>query len=239
MPGLTLELIVNDGALWGMLAQLRLNQQLDAVLGSDRSFDVDLGNSSLTLGGGAQQVSAVPHLIASVAPGPQTVRWGWALAELGNLPATGLSGRLRDFGRAQQVPALGSDEVPFSAFGPAPEGVEEVDWVAEQVGILACQVIGEVPWFVVPAGDTRVVLLLQDGPALPAPELAQVMTVLPDALMAGRLIDPPRALQHLLGRVPNWHAEWGPAGVRISDPTGNIDVHLDQDGQVTEIQTNI
>lgn len=238
MAGLTLDQIVNDGALWGLLAQHSLSTEIAGRLGDRREHDVDLAAPKLTISGDGASIEAVPHLIASVAPGPRTVRWAWALPELAELPAAALARRLRDFGQSQGVEPLTRAEVGFDEFSPSPEGSDETDSVAGQVAMIASQVIGEVPWFIAQAGETKVVTLLQGGPALPRPEIGDLMAALPEGLMAGQITDAPRAIRSLLNRIPAWRGEWGPAGVRISDGRGNVDVHLDGDGQVTEIEAN-
>ncbi|SDD70045.1 DUF6882 domain-containing protein [Auraticoccus monumenti] len=223
MSALTVDLVVNDAAIWAGAGQLRLTNQLEAVLGEGHVFGLDLEDPARLWfsrpddpqGTSSPRVDFVPHLIASVAPGPGTVRWGWSLEPLSSLPTTSLSRRLAEFGRNHGLDALTDPEPAISRL--APEGTELAD-VAHRIALMACQVVGEVPYYTFPAGGgTRGVVLLQPTAPMPPVTALDVSLATTRALADGLLVDHQRAVsaavQRLgwrwLGSGPPWRATSG------------------------------
>lgn len=223
MSALTVDLVVNDAAIWAAAGQLRLTSQLKSVLGEGYLFGLDLEDPARLWfsrpddpqGTSTPRVDFVPHLIASVAPGPGTVRWGWSLEPLSELPTARLSRRLAEFGRAHGLDALTDPEPSLTRF--APEGHDVAD-TAHRIAVLAAQVVGEVPYYTFPGGGgTRGVVLLEPTVPLPPLTALDVSMATTRALGDGYLVDHQRAVssavQRLgwswLGSGPPWRAGSG------------------------------
>lgn len=236
MTGLTIDTIVNDGRLWGTLGQRRLADLLDDRVGEESRFEADLGVPRVSFTTGRGSVEFRPHLIASVAQGLGTARWAWALPQLSEQPVSALSGRLREFGNRSAVAAMAQPEVPFAAFGSDSRELDP-QAVAHRIGILACQVFGEVPYYTAEVGGgTWAVMLLEGGPGLPDATLPMLNTVLMATLESGTLTDHVRALEHLLQRTP-WRADWAPQGVRVSDgPDQHLEISIDSQRRITGVR---
>ena len=237
MSALSIDLLVNDAAIWAGAGQLRLSSQLESTVGEGHVFGLDLDDPARlwfsrpedAQGASSPRVDFVPHLIASVAPGPGTVRWGWSLEPLSALPAAALSRRLAEFGRTHGLDVLTDPEPSLTRL--APEGTDVAD-VAHRIALVAAQVVGEVPYYTFPAGGgTRGVVLLQPTVALPPATALDVTMATTRALSDGFLVDHQRAVssavQRLgwrwLGSGPPWRAGSGDEAVTFSfDDQGRI-----------------
>lgn len=240
MTALSVDLVVNDAAIWAGAGQLRLARQLESAVGEGHVFGLGLDDPARLWfsrpddlqGTSSPRVDFVPHLIASVAPGPGTVRWGWSLEPLSSLPAAALSRRLAEFGRTHGLDVLTDPEPAISRL--APEGTDVAD-VAHRIALVAAQVVGEVPYYTFPAGGgTRGVVLLQPTAPLPPVTALDVTMATTRALADGFLLDHQRAVssavQRLgwrwLGSGPPWRAGSGSEVVRFG---------FDDQGRLTEV----
>ncbi|MGV1007680.1 MAG: DUF6882 domain-containing protein [Dermatophilaceae bacterium] len=197
----------DQGWLYACLSQQRMGEHLDQRLGEYTwSVDMTVKRLSFVSSGGEARIDTTLDLIASLAPGPRSLLWGWAHPQ-----TTGeLCGQLRAYGEAHGIPSLCSPEVPLPTSATGPELSAEIDSAAHVIGAVAVAVTGQAPYYSVPAaGGTRVVFLLS-GYDFPALRLdyrvpARVM----EALSLGMTHDH-RAAVHWLGVRAGWEIGWNP-----------------------------
>jgi len=221
----------------GLFTALRQDQLASATasLGEHR-WDADLTAGTFTFTAHEdpdRTVDAVPHLLASIAPGPRSLMWSWALPQGDR---TGITDALRAYGEQHGIPELTRGEVPF----PDDTGVELDEWIAEladAIGGAAVEVTGRSPYFSARfAGGSRAVLLL-DVP-LPQLRVAAAVAALPRVLSGFELNDP-RSSVWDLARLAGWRLEWADdafSAAELSDASGTATVDFDEHARITGIR---
>lgn len=230
--------LVNDGAIWAGTGRLRLDALQQSALGEASEYSLDLAEPLLRLFAGRAALDFVPHLIASIAAGPRTVLWAWDLPELADLPAVAASARIREFGARHQVDALAPGEHPFAEFVDDPDGGgADATLVAHRIAIAACQVLGEIPYYVFDAqgGSRGVVLLEPRVPLAPATGLDLVRATT-QALAQGELTQHRRAVDFAARRL-GWNQRAEGDEVVIEAPDQPVGISFDAGGRITGIQT--
>ncbi len=229
----TLRALADRAALFTALRQDQL-REATAGLG-EHHWDVDLAEGRFTFTAEDDEtrtIEAVPHLIASIAPGPRSLMWAWALPQGDR---TGTSEKLRAYGEQHGIPELTSPEVPF----PDDAGDDIQDWIAQLAHAIAgaaVEITGLSPHYSAPAGGSRAVLLL-DAPLEPL-TIAAAVPVIPRVLSELSLGDP-RASVWDLARLAGWHLEWTDesfTGVNVTDATGAATFRFDERARIAGIE---
>lgn len=230
----TLRALADRAALFTALRQDQLAAATDD-LGAHR-WDVDLAAGTFRFTANedpARTVAAEPHLLASIAPGPRTLAWAWALP-LGD--RTGVTDALRVYGEQHDIPELTQGEVPF------PDGVDDdADaWIADiahVIGGAAVEITGRSPYYSAPFGGGSRAVLLLDAPLAPL-TVAAAVAALPRVL-AGLTVNDPRSSVWDLARLAGWHLEWVDdafSAAEVSDSTGSATFDFDEYARISGIR---
>ncbi len=231
-----LQSLADRAALFTALRQDQLHSATDA-LGPHR-WDVDLAAGTLTFTSDADDTRTLvarAHLVASVAPGPRSLMWAWALPQ-GD--PSGVVTRMREYGEQHGVTALTAAEVPF----PADTGDDLDAWVdrfSHAVGGAAVEITGLSPYYPANVNRTRAVLLLEG--------LVEPLTV------AAALIALPRILSELsltdartsvwdLARLAGWRLDWADAdftGATVTDSTGSASFRFDEFARIAGVEAHL
>lgn len=232
----TLRALADRAALFTALRQDQLRTATEAL--GDHRWDVDLTAGAFVFTGTedpTRTLQASPHLIASIAPGPRSLMWSWALPQ-GD--PTGVGERLRAYGAEHGIPELTTGEVAFGS-----DAGEDIDaWIADLahvIGGAAAEITGISPYYSAPAGGSRAVLLLDD--AIPPLTVATAMTVLP-RILSGLTLSDPRAAVWDLARLAGWTLQWADesfSGAVITDATGSATFRFDQYARITAVQASL
>lgn len=219
-----------------LFSALRQEALLEAIGGNAHRWDADLTAGTITFTPHATPEHPVvvrAHLIATLAPGPRSLRWAWANPSGGD---TTLATQLRDAGAAVQNVALTTPELPF----PSDIDGDIDDWIAQTahtVAGAAVELTGRAPYFSAPVdGGTRAVFLL-DAPLAPL-TVAAAVAALPRVLENVTLTDPRTSLWNL-ARLAGWNLQWTDetfSGAVISDATASATVRFDELARITGIE---
>lgn len=206
------------GAVYAALSQLLLQEGVKERLG-EFDYAADLARDSLVFTGQSTgaTIETTVELMASVAPGPQTMRWGRALPSGGRAAAQLILER----GRADGLPSLLNDEVPFPV-GADPDDAAQL--AALEIGAVVAAVTGGGLTYLVAVGGGTVVVLLLGDLDFARPRIDhRLLTRVPMALGAGTIRDH-RAAVDGLAAMSGWTSDWTAdrRGVELTDPvTGN------------------
>ncbi len=232
-----LQQTASRAALFAALRQDQLQTANDA-LGSWR-WDVNMSAQTITfsaVGDSSRAVTMPARLIASLAPGPRSLLWGWAHPQ-GD--SAGIATKIREYGQTQGVAELASAEVAF----PTEADIDPEDWItqaAHQIAGVAVEATGASPYYITPLdGGARAVFLLEA--ALPALTVTETIVVLPRILAETPLTDP-RTSVWGLARLAGWTLEWTDAaytGARITDGTSSARFSFDEAGRITGFHAEI
>ncbi len=229
----TLRALADRAALFTALRQDQLVAATDAL--GEHRWDVDLDAGTFTFASfedPARTLTATPHLLASIAPGPRTLRWSWALPQGDR---TGITERLRAYGEEHGISELTQGEVAF----PDDAGDDLEEWIAalaHVVGGAATEITGLSPYYSASTGGARAVLLL-DAP-LDALTVASAVTALPRILWDLTLTDP-RASVWDLARLAGWRLEWADdafSAATLTDATGTATFRFDEYARITDVK---
>ncbi|MFV9424688.1 DUF6882 domain-containing protein [Microbacterium sp. S1037] len=233
-----LQPLADRAAFFTALRQDDLGTAADA-LGPHR-WDTDLAAGTLTfsaLDDPNRTLVARAHLVASIAPGPRSVLWGWAHPNGGGdqNPAA----RLRAYGQEHGIAELSSPEAPFPA-----DAAGDADWIAEASHVIAgvaVEVTGRSPYYSAPVGDagTRAVLLL-DAP-LPPLTVAHAGVRMPRILSTTTPADP-RSSVWDLARLAGWTLEWADgafSAATVQDATGSMTFRFDEHARITAMESSL
>lgn len=232
----TLEALADRAALFTALRQDQLLTATEQL--GEHQWDVDLGAGELTFTSvedPARTLVAKAHLLASLAPGPRSLMWSWALPQ-GD--PTGITEPLRAYGAEHGIAALTEPEVAF------PEDLGDdiqaaMAALAHTVAGAAVEITGVGPYFSATAGSARAVLLL-DAP-LPPLTVAAAVPALPRLLTDLTLRDP-RASVWDLARLAGWQLEWADeaySSAVLSDATGHAEIRFDEHARITGIRGSL
>ena len=147
-PGL--QDVANRAAYYATLRQTLLAETLEEQVG-DHQIAGDLQEGTLQFVGAERTLTARCHLIASVAPGPKSMLWGWAHPQGGGEVA----GRVKELGERFGITDLTSPELPFEAGYDIAATAAHLGHLAACVGVEATRIS---PYYTVNAGGgTRLV----------------------------------------------------------------------------------
>ncbi|MEJ1090852.1 DUF6882 domain-containing protein [Microbacterium istanbulense] len=228
--------LADRAALFTALRQDQLATATEA-LGPYR-WDVDLSAGTVTFvsdADPARTLVAGAHLVASIAPGPRSLMWSWALPQGDPI---GVTTRMREYGEQHGVTALTAPEVAF----PDDTGDDLQAWIAEfahVIGGAAVEISGQSPYFSANVGGTRAVLLL-DG-VVASLTVATALTALP-RILSGLTLSDPRTSVWDLARLAGWQLDWADAeftGATVSDATGSATFRFDEFARITNIQAQL
>ncbi|MGQ7310778.1 DUF6882 domain-containing protein [Microbacterium arabinogalactanolyticum] len=232
----TLRALADRAALFTALRQDQLMTATDAL--GEHRWDVDLAAGTFTFAATAQPdrtLVATAHLLASIAPGPRSLMWSWAMPQGDR---SGITEKLRAYGAEHGIPELTQGEVAF----PADTGEDIQAWVADLAHAIAgaaVEITGLSPYYSAPAGGARAVLLL-DAPIEPL-TVAAAVTALP-RILSGLTLSDPRASVWDLGRLAGWRLEWADeafSAATLTDATGSATFRFDEYARITGIEGSL
>ncbi|WP_460531541.1 DUF6882 domain-containing protein [Flindersiella endophytica] len=232
-PGL--RAVADRAALYSGLRQLLMGEYLEAELGEYRwNMDTEQGTLTFSPTGGGQPIVTRAHLVASIAPGPRSMLWGWAHPQAG--PDSPV-GRIRELGEQHGIRELTEPELPFATDAVEEALLDEIAALAHVVGAVAVEATRMSPYYSVPAGGgTRFVFLLE-GIEVPEPQILQVVSRTVHVLGASGVLDQRSAVMGLAQHT-GWRIAWTTDGstVRLTDPSsGEATFGFDEHGRVGEI----
>lgn len=226
------------GALYAALSQLLLQQGVEERLGGGFDYAADLDTDSLVFAGRATgaTIGTTVELMASVAPGPQTMLWGRAL------PTGGRAGAqlILERGRADGLPSLLNDEVPFP-LGEDPDNAAQ--YAALEIGAVVAAVTDGGLTYIVSVGGGALAVLLLGGLDFAQPRIDhRFLTRVPMAFGAGTIEDHRAAVQGLAA-MSRWNIDWTAdrSHAELTDPvTGNsATARFDVDARLTSLQGSL
>lgn len=231
-----LQAIADRAALFCALRQDQL-LEVTRELG-DHRWDVDLAAGSFAFSSTAEPgdtVTATPHLLASIAPGPRSLMWSWALPQGDQ---TGITDALRAYGQENEIPELTSPEIHF----PEDTGDDIQSWMlgfAHMLGRASVYITGRSPYFTGNVGSSRALLILDD----PIPELtlASAFTRLPRILSETPIADHRTGIWEA-ARLASWQLDWVGedfAAATITDDSGTASLEFDDHGRITGVQAKL
>jgi hypothetical protein len=236
-PGL--RAVADRSALYVALRQTLMSEYLDETLGEHR-WDMNLDQGVLTFSqvNGVQSISARAHLVASIAPGPRSMLWGWAHPQSAEDSPVG---RIRELGEQHGIKELATPELPFTTDATEDALGEEIAALAHVVGAVAVEATRISPYYSAPVGGgTRVVFLLE-GMNVPEPTILHVMTRTMPLLQASEVGDQ-RSAVFGLGQHAGWGIAWAAdqSTVQLTDPrSGTATIGFDQYGRIANISGDL
>jgi hypothetical protein len=236
-PGL--QAVADRSALYAGLRQTLMSDYLEETLGEHR-WDMVMDQGTLTFSqvNGNRSIAARAHLVASIAPGPRSMLWGWAHPQSG--PDNPV-GRIRELGEQHGIGELTTPELPFTTHATEEALGEEIAALAHVVGAVAVEATRISPYYSAPvSGGTRIVFLLE-GITVPEPTILHVMTRTVPLLDAAGVRNHRSAVIGLAEHT-GWGLAWAPdqAIVRLTDPnSGTATVGFDQHGRITQISGDL
>ncbi|WP_040166593.1 DUF6882 domain-containing protein [Microbacterium gorillae] len=227
---------IDRGLLLALLHQDALVEATTA-LGPHR-WDVDMQAGTLTFASEsdpARTLTTKAQLVASIAPGPRSILWGWAHPQ-GH--AEGSVAGLRRQGEKDDVRELREAELPLPETVNASDG-DALAAIAHELGQTATGILGAGPYYSAPVeGGTRIVFLL-DAP-LPELTLATTVIKLPRLLSTGLFRDA-RTSVWGLATAKGWTFRWSDdqyLGADLSDGSSSAHLTFNAQGQITGVQAS-
>ncbi|QIM16621.1 hypothetical protein G7067_09715 [Leucobacter insecticola] len=231
--------VSTHAALYAHLQQEALERLTD-TLGEYR-WDVDTTAGILTFTSPvdpSRSIVAGCEVIASIAPGPRSMLWGWSM-EQGR--ADGFAAKIRSYGAQHGIAELTAPEVFFPT-DPIDDLASWVLGASHQVGAVATAVTGHGPYFSAPfGGGSRAVCMLTLNPPLPKPTVSEAVVALPRLLSGLPLTDPRQAVLGL-ARLSGWSAEWTDAQythLTVDDNVSKATIEFDEQGRVVRVQGSL
>lgn len=230
----TLRALADRAALFTALRQ----DQLAAATSSlgEHRWDADLATGTFAFTAHddlARTLEAVPHLLVSIAPGPRSLMWSWAMPQGDR---SGITDALRVYGEQHGITELTRGELAF------PDDVgDDVDaWIADiadVIGAAAVEITGRSPYYSASFGGGSRAVLLLDVP-LPPLSVAAAVAALPCVLSDLELSDP-RSSVWDLARLAGWRLEWADeafSAAEVTDATGSATFDFDEYARITGIR---
>jgi len=231
-----LQPLADRSALFTALRQDALRIATEEL--GDHRWDVVMSAKTLTFTSNtdpSRSITTTAHLIASIAPGPRSLLWGWAHPQ-GD--PEGVATRLRAFGQDRGIRELAEPELAFPA-----DAAGDEEWIAQAahtVAGAAVEITGLSPYYSAPlGGGTRAVFLLEAP--LPALTVASAVIVLPRILSELALPDARTAVWDL-ARLAGWNLSWTDeafSGATIVDGTGSVTFGFDEHARISRIQSSL
>lgn len=220
----------DQASLYCYLTQRLMSEHLDERLGRYRwEADTQEARLSFVSEEGPGRIDTTMSMVASLAPGPRSMLWGWAHPQA----LDGFALQLKAYGEQHGIASLVSGEVALPSDADGPELHHEIGLAAHLVGQVAVQVTGSSPYYSAPSGGgTRLVVVLS-GHAFPTPRIDETVPLrVSAAFQGGTTISDHRRAFHGLAVLAGWSVEWTPdwSQVTIGDPvTGHaIEVGFDE-----------
>jgi uncharacterized protein DUF6882 len=236
-PGL--RAVADRAALYAGLRQTLMADYLEETIGEHRwDMNTEQGTLRFSPTNGGQPISARAHLVASIAPGPRSMLWGWAHPQAGpDSPA----GRIRELGEQHGIGELTSPELPFTTDAVEEALLDEIAELAHVVAAVAVEATGMSPYYSAPVGGgTRFVFLLE-GLAVPEPQILHVTSRTVSILQSSGVRDQ-RAAVFGLAQHAGWRIAWATDGssVRLTDPrSGEATFGFNESGWISGISSNL
>lgn len=235
----SLSSLYDQAALYARLQQESLVELTDSL--GEYRWDVDLSAGSFAFTSEAdptRRILAGAELIASIAPGPRSMLWGWSMP---NGRSNGFAAQLREYGEQHGIADLVESEVPFPD-----EQIDDLGaWVldaAHQVGTVATAISGHGPYFAISGGGgSRGVVMLTLFPPLPQPTLASAIAALPRLLSELRVSDQRRAVWGL-AQLAGWTLAWSDeqfSGVTLTDGASTATIGFDAQARITGVEAQL
>lgn len=216
-PGI--QALADHGALYAVIGQRRLADRLDQRLG-EYSWEVDLAEGWIRFVATADPQRFVQSrlgFVASIAPGPRSLLWGWAHPQAIDASA---AERIRALGEQHGFQDLTVAEVPL-VLADGDDVDAAVAALSHVVAAAAVEATGRTPYYSAPAGGgSRIVFLLPDI------DLGPVRLNVDGAGLGSALLE--AATSHQRNAVMGFARHSG-FGVR-SAPDGSSDEIADQEG---------
>jgi hypothetical protein len=234
----TLRALADRASYFTALRQDALGQAAEDL--GEHRWDVDLATGTFAFSSTTDPTRRFvcgAHFIASIAPGPRSVLWGWAHPAGGG--DRGVAAQLRGYGQAHGIAELTSPEVPFPADAPG-----DADWIAQvshEIAGAAIDITGRSAYYSAPSGEsgTRAVLVL-DAP-LPALTVAEAMIRMPRIMSTTTPADPRGAVWNL-ARLAGWTMTWTDdafSGAVVTDSSGSVTFGFDEQARVTSMKASL
>ncbi|GAA5152731.1 hypothetical protein GCM10025768_21130 [Microbacterium pseudoresistens] len=229
-----LQSLADRASLFTALRQNALAEATDAL--GENKWDIDMAARTLTFTAAdapSRQLVARVDLIATIAPGPRSLLWGWAHPRG---EADGPAAALRAYGEQHGIVELTTPEIPF----PDETGEDVEAWVAQTahtIGGVAVEIIGRSPYYSAPTGGGSRAVFLLDLP-LPVLTVAQATTALP-RIRDGLTIADERSAAWDLARLAGWGMQWADdaySGAIVSDATGASTIRFDEHARISGIE---
>lgn len=228
--------LADRASFFTALRQDQLRAATDS-LGPHR-WDVDMTAGTITFTSDANpqhQIIGRIRLLASIAPGPRSLLWGWA-HPLGQHDP--VAAQMRDYGTQYGVEALSNSEVPF----PEDTGDDLDAWITDAshvVGGVAAEITGHSPYYSAPAGGgTRAVFAL-DGVLGPL-TVAETVVSFPRILSQTTPNDQRTSVWDL-ARLAAWQMAWTDeqyTGATVTDATGTATFRFDENARVLSLEAD-
>ncbi|WP_420110932.1 DUF6882 domain-containing protein [Pseudactinotalea sp.] len=230
--------VADHGALYATIGQRRLQERLEAELGEFR-WDADLPAGRVwftSAADGSRIIEARAHLVASIAPGPRSILWGWAHPQAVH---RGAAERLRALGEQHGIADLTAPEVPFQTDATGEELGADVANLAHVIAAAAVEATGETPYYSVPSGGGSRIVFLLEGVGLRPVDLARDGAGLTSALDTSTTTDQ-RASLLGLARHGNFPVREHDSTLEISDARGSrITAAWDAQGRLATLSLHL
>lgn len=233
-----IQAVANHGALYAVIGQRRLQERLDAELGEHR-LDGDPSAGLLSFVSRAdpnRRIDTRMQLVASIAPGPRSLLWGWAHPQTTD---PSVAEQLRALGEQHQLSDLTAAEVPFRTDATGDALGAELAQLGHAVAAAGVEASGATPYYLAPLGGGSLMVAVLAGVDLRPVDLAIDGAGITTALMESVSQDHRAALLGFARHGGFLVREEGEA-VELSDTRGSrIAVTLDQQGRIANVSANL
>ena len=210
--------LVTQGAFFSHAHQRLLSDTLEEQVGPHR-FEGDLSERRLSFvseADDARRIDTTAELVATIAPGPRSLLWGWA-----NPQASGsAAGELKAYGERHSMPALTTPELPLQTEATGEALADEISQSVHTVGQAVVGALGRAPYYSVPIGGGTRALFLLSGPDLPRLAIGPALPrYLMEAATLGATADH-RTTFHWMAVYAGWQLSWdeGYTTATVLDP---------------------
>lgn len=210
--------LVTQGAFFALAHQHLLGDTLEERLG-EHTFEGDLSErriSFVSVADPDRRLDTTADLVATLAPGPRSLLWGWANPQGAGTTA----GDLRAYGEQHGIPALCQPEVPLRTEATGDPLADEIAQSVHTVGQAVVGALGRAPYYSAPVGGGTRALFLLSGSDLPRLAIGPTLPrYLMAAASAGTTTDH-RTAFHWMAVYAGWRLTWDEAYTRatVSDP---------------------
>ncbi|KAL1406686.1 hypothetical protein Q8F55_008392 [Vanrija albida] len=216
----TLGTFTARGEMHAKLLQRQLVQETEE-LGDEYSFHSDFAKGELIFSApNGKTINTRCHLMASIAPGPRSVLWGWAMPR-----SDDVSRKLQEYGQAHGIKELTEAELPFPPNMVSDE--QDILDLAHELGQLCVGVLGRGPYYTIDAGNGSRLLVLVDAPFPPV--TVKNLGIWSMSIIAGGFINARESVL-ALGYARGWRVLTPDASTMVlqddeSDATFKFDEH--------------